>query len=60
MEILRRNVYVSPPSLVAGGDWPRARKRPSIGRAAENIQTKLIASFKSVRRRADDAQNRAR
>jgi hypothetical protein len=29
----------------------RTKKRPSIGRAAESFQTKLIASIRSVRRR---------
>ncbi|KAF2658120.1 hypothetical protein K491DRAFT_593664 [Lophiostoma macrostomum CBS 122681] len=33
-------------------------KRPSIGRAAESFQSKLIASFRSVRRRDDFAQHK--
>lgn len=60
MERFRRNM--SPPNrarsaMVASGDAPRGRKRPSIGRAAESFQSKLIASFRSVTRRGDDYAN---
>jgi hypothetical protein len=65
MERFRRNV--SPPDssrigLAGNGDSTTTpRKRPSISRTAENFQSKLIASFKSVRRRGDDlAQDKKR
>lgn len=56
MERLRRNI--SPPDrsrtrTVASGVDP-GRKRPSIGRAADDFRSKLLASLKNVRRRGDD------
>ncbi|KAF2868874.1 hypothetical protein BDV95DRAFT_630101 [Massariosphaeria phaeospora] len=47
---------------MAGREVGKSRKRPSIGKAAESFQTKLIASLRYVRRkgsREDLAQNRS-
>ncbi|KAF2466758.1 uncharacterized protein BDR25DRAFT_293170 [Lindgomyces ingoldianus] len=47
----------SPPIFwtgVANGERSQGKKRPSIGRAAESFQSKLIASFKSVRKRSEE------
>lgn len=63
MERFRRNI--SPPDrsrsgLVATDEITQGRKRPSIGRAAESFQSKLIASLKSVRKRGDDYGQKTR
>lgn len=43
---------------MAYGEGVQGRKRPSIGQAAESLQSRLIASFRSVRRRGSGAELR--
>ncbi|KAJ4291168.1 hypothetical protein N0V90_010366 [Kalmusia sp. IMI 367209] len=50
MERFRRTSSPSGRALVIGGERASGRKSLSLGRAAESFQSKLIASFRSVRR----------
>ncbi|KAF2000412.1 hypothetical protein P154DRAFT_522603 [Amniculicola lignicola CBS 123094] len=50
MDRFRRGNNTSPPS--SSREVAPGRKRPSIGRAAENLQCKFLASFRNVRKRA--------
>ncbi|KAF2175039.1 hypothetical protein K469DRAFT_703360 [Zopfia rhizophila CBS 207.26] len=52
MERFRRSS--APPRLRTSEATGGNRKRPSFGRAAESFQNKLIASFRSVRKRAEE------